>query len=654
MARPGQFSFRRILLSRILLLSVPILLLGVYVTYRKAGSSLQETARQNLTESAIKKGESINQSIETLSTSLATATETVVLQSGKPESLQKFVEQLAQLLPTQVQCVQLTDLQTRNIAASTCGNFPINGMTANPWTQQRNQLLLNRSNVHLTVLLLNKSPQTSYNNQLRLVLSSPVYRQGKLRYALSFQSALLKEENSQPGSLVGNTVVIDQDGTILAHPSPERVGGNIEEEEDKDRLKSLMKNAIAGKQKSLHLFSFGKNGVELLAGYTSINSPIPNQRNRKWVILAVQSRDNVLSDLSELSLVLFILVLGLIAASLLATMYLARDLARPVEKLRDYALNQGQLHSTEQVPHNFKISEFNQLAEAMSNMVGRLRAWAAELETAWKEAQTANQMKNEFLATTSHELRTPLNAIIGCIRLVRDGCCDDREEELDFLQRADDAAIHLLAIINDVLDLAKIEAGKLSVLMEPLDLRKSLKEVIDLQAVTIEQKGLEFNIPDLQQPIPVLADPAKLRQVLLNVVGNATKFTTTGSITITTRIEVGQETGEWGLVNGNYQSTISNSQSLAFRVAIAVKDTGIGIDPAEQHRLFRPFVMVDGTTTRQFGGTGLGLAISRNLIEMMAGSITLTSEGEGYGTTVEIVLPLLENSFDSKSVANRF
>jgi signal transduction histidine kinase len=170
-------------------------------------------------------------------------------------------------------------------------------------------------------------------------------------------------------------------------------------------------------------------------------------------------------------------------------------------------------------------------------MVERLKAWAEELETAWKEAQAANQLKNEFLANTSHELRTPLNAIIGCIRLVRDDCCDDREEEMDFLQRADDAAIHLLGIINDVLDIAKIEAGKLSVVLEPLDLRKLLKDVIDLQAVQIHQKGLEFITPDLQEPITVHADPAKLKQVLLNVVGNATKFTDNGNITISIRIE---------------------------------------------------------------------------------------------------------------------
>jgi signal transduction histidine kinase len=300
-------------------------------------------------------------------------------------------------------------------------------------------------------------------------------------------------------------------------------------------------------------------------------------------------------------------------------------------------------------------------------MITRLRAWAEELEAAWKEAQTANQLKNEFLANTSHELRTPLNGIIGCLRLVRDGFCDDREEELDFLQRADDAAIHLLGIINDVLDIAKIEAGKLTVETEPVDLRKILNEVINLQAVPIQQKGLEFHTTDLDEVIPVCADPAKLKQVLLNVVGNAVKFTDSGNITIHTRIEAFAEISPAvSLNNGNARREIrgfgekkeerlslastgggsmdSTPVAPSSRVVVTVKDTGIGIDPTQQHKLFRPFVMVDGTTTRKCGGTGLGLAISRNLMSLMGGNITLSSDGDGHGTKVEISLPTIEHS----------
>ena len=680
MAKPGQSSFRRILLSRLLLLSVPVLLAGVYVTYRKARTVLLETARQNLKESAVRQGESIQESIAALRSNLVTASETAVLKSSSPETHQRFIDQLAQQLPklpTQIQCVQLIDLQTQKITASTstCGNQLLTQGLPSLWTQQQNQLLSDISKVYVTALLPENPPtavtgkanQPNSRGQLKLILSAPVYNfAGQLRYALSIESTVVQPARIKPKSLSGNPVVINEKGQILAHPYQERVGGNIEQEPDAQRLKNVVKSAIDGRQDFQHLSSFEKDGVELLAGYTSIESPITAEANKKWIILAVTPLGSALAGLKDIQQVLFILTCGLIVASFLATLYIARALARPLEKLRDYALNESQQrHSTDRIPHNFKIREFNQLSEALDGMIERLRDWAEELETAWKEAQAANQLKNEFLANTSHELRTPLNGIIGCLRLVRDGFCDDREEELDFLQRADDAAIHLLGIINDVLDIAKIEAGKLTVEMEPIDLRKLLNEVINLQAVPIQQKGLDFRTTDLHEVIAIRADPAKLRQVLLNVVGNAVKFTDTGSITIKTRLEPTTETlssvpptkGEnkaeflppSSTDNGN-RGTVAvpgpatDPMPAYPHVVVTVKDTGIGIDPTQQHKLFRPFVMVDGSTTRKVGGTGLGLAISRNLIELMGGRITLSSDGDGQGTTVKITLPTIEQS----------
>ena len=706
MAKPGQSSFRRILLSRLLLLSVPVLLAGMYVTYRKARSTLLETARQNLTESAVRKGERIQETITALQANLVTASESVVLQSQSSEDYQKFVTQLAQQLPSKIQCVQLSNVVSGAIAASTCGSHLLTLPNPSVWPQQAASLSLDRSQVYVTALLPQKPPaapeestsdfpkgdRSKSVSQLKLVLSAPVYNSaGQLRYVLSVQSALLEQAQIRHGSLSGYPVVIDQEGVILTHPYTERIGRNIDQEVEAPTLKRILSNAIAGQQNFEHLFSFERNGVELLAGYTAIESPITTKRNQKWAILAVSPLDSALAGLNDIRQVLFILTGCLIAASFLATLYVARDLARPLEKLRDYALNESQLHSTGRIPHNLKIREFNQLSEALDGMIERLRHWAEELETAWKEAQAANQLKNEFLANTSHELRTPLNGIIGCLRLVRDGFCDDREEELDFLQRADDAAIHLLGIINDVLDIAKIEAGKLTVEVEPIDLRKLLNEVINLQAVPIQQKGLEFQTTDLHEVIAVRADPAKLKQVLLNVVGNAVKFTDVGGITISTRIEPISEipvasvkaspqkgsslidkkdsaptsppnislTREKERLTALYNSPKEDEGGSTFtedgssptsvlatssQVVVTVEDTGIGIDPTQQHKLFRPFVMVDGSTTRKVGGTGLGLAISRNLIELMGGSITLSSKGEGQGTTVEITLPTIEPS----------
>ena len=678
MAKPGQSSFRRILLSRLLLLSVPVLLAGVYVTYRKARTALLDTARQNLTESAVRRAESIQESITSLETNLVSASESVVLRSQSPENYQKFVEQLAQTLPTELQCVQLSAIKTKEIVASTCGNQLLFESEVIPWSEQQTDLLSDPSQIYVKPLLLQKPPKAllgianrfNSNSQLRLVLSAPVYNQnGQLQYALTIRSALLEQERAKRRSLSGYPVVISEDEVILAHPDPGFVGSNISQIKNPDRLEGAVKNAVTGRNYFQHISSFENEGVSI-AGYSSLPSPINSEENKKWVILSVTPEDDALAGLKDIRRVLLYLTCGLIVANFLATLYVARELARPLEKLRDYALNEFQKDSIDRIPQNFQIREFNQLSEALEGMVSRLRTWAEELQTAWKEAQTANQLKNEFLASTSHELRTPLNGIIGCLRLVKDGLCDHREEEIDFLHRADDAAIHLLGIINDVLDIAKIEAGKLSVEMEPVDLCKLLDEVISLESVHIQQKGLEFNTENIHDVIPVRADPAKLKQVLLNVIGNAAKFTESGSITITTRIEPTPATSS--LVEstsavpayqeekkekngGRHQQKTSSSEiatnhsgqdigSSSSSAIVTVKDTGIGIDPSQQHKLFRPFVMVDGSTTRKYGGTGLGLAISRNLIQMMGGNISLSSEGNDKGTTVVITLPIIDTS----------
>ncbi|MEB3828031.1 sensor histidine kinase [Phormidium sp. CCY1219] len=645
MSKPGQSSFRRILLSRILLLSVPVLLLGEYVTYRKARSSLLETARQNLTESAIRKGESIHSSIAALQANLLTASESTALQSGSIAASQQYIETLIKRLPTKVQCVQLNNLQTNEILASTCTDREIDLQRLNLW-QEATEIFPSQGSAIQVKTDIPNPENGQEQGELKLFFSAPVYV-GNINplssetlpqpdYALTVQSSVgqrASDRQIQPGSLTGYTVVIDQDGTILEHGTePEKVGRNIDQEVDAQRLNSILYNAMNDRQAFLHLFNFDQQGRELLSGYTAIPSPLSGG-DRKWVILAVTPLDNALAGLKDIQNVLVTLILGLLAANLLATLYLTRDLALPIEKLENYALNIQCQSTTEQVPRNLKIGEFERLAEALNSMVERLKTWAEELENAWKEAKTANQLKNEFLATISHELRTPLNAIIGCIRLVRDDCCDDRNEETEFLQRADDAAIHLLNIINDILDISKIEAGTLSVVLEPVEVNQILKEVVDLQESAIQQKGLQLQVNPNSQSITVEADPAKLKQALLNLVGNAIKFTDTGRISLSSYIETPIHP-----LNSDPELN-GNSGEL---VVIAVQDSGIGIAPEQQQKLFQPFVMVDGTRTRKHGGTGLGLAISRNLIELMGGTIRLHSKGIGQGTTVEVALPVLK------------
>lgn len=687
---PGQSSFRRILLSRILLVSVPILLIGVYVTYRKARSAFLESARQNLTESAVRKGELVKQSINALKNNLASASDVVIARSDlqQPELL---IAQLQEVLPTDILCTQINDLNNNQIIATTCEESV--ELERSTWKKKKERIFNSPSQTNVKLLLpstsLSQNSEDTTDNpfrrQLKLWLTAPVYdRQGNLRYALSVKSAILAEEVIEPGSLEGYPVVIDQDGTILAHPFVQRLGRNIKQMPDGQTLTKLLSRAIADEPNFWHLFYLETDGVELVAGYSSIPSPITGSQQEKWIILAATPLDTALEPLKDIRQALVGMTLGLIAASSLVTLYLSRELARPLEQIRDYTLKEERLYNerdqyneipSPQLPENFQIREFYQLSVALNDMVNRLRAWGDEIVSAWKEAQTANKLKSEFLATTSHELRTPLNGIINCIRIVKDDYCDTKKEEQEFLQQADDAAIHLLGIINDVLDISKIEAGKLSVSIEEVDLKKVLNEVIDLHLVSIESKNLCLVKPIWQQNIRVLADAAKLKQVLINILSNAVKFTDSGIVAISIHQEpvnnqpIVQDYQD--LSNGDRpksQATISSkdfyrseiietptetsaifdygknttNQPPKSLVVITVEDTGIGIEPSQQDKLFNPFVMVDGSTTRKFGGTGLGLAISRNLIELMNGTISLYSAGKNQGTIVNITLPVAE------------
>ncbi|GCL47312.1 sensor histidine kinase [Microcystis aeruginosa] len=622
----GQSSFRRILLSRLLLVSVPVLLMGVYVTYRKARSAFLETARQNLTESAVRKADNIDQSIQFLQANLITAGESLVLKQGTLAEKEAFLQQFTAQLPNQINCVGLIDVKTKQpLLNRACEPEVIQVLPLERWTEKRTSFAGNIENILVRSLpkqFLTKSPNN--NRQLELVFAVPIYDdQGQLQSSLILQASLLYSEKVLPGSLSGYPVVISENGIILAHPYFERIGRQISQEADAERLNIIISNAVRGRQRFLHLFSFEKDGKELVAGYSSLPSPVTGESSQKWIVLAISPLSQALAPLQQIWEAIFYLISGLLLAYLVAIILIARDLAIPLEKLRDYALNIQKIPSQKIRPENFNIREINQLASALEEMLERLRLWGEEIVKSWQEAENANQLKNQFLANTSHELRTPLNGIIGSIRCVMDGFCSSEQEEKEYLQQADNAAVHLLEIIDDILSIAKIEAGKLSVNPEPIDLHEIINEVINLQTASLQLKCLKLNLLFCPENPIVYADPTKLKQVILNVISNSIKFTDRGTISLITHLE--------------------HPQAI-----MTIIDTGIGIDPQQQSKLFRPFVMVDGSTTRKFSGTGLGLAISKNFMKMMGGDITISSQGQGLGTTVEIILPLVgEKKFDS-------
>ncbi len=253
-----------------------------------------------------------------------------------------------------------------------------------------------------------------------------------------------------------------------------------------------------------------------------------------------------------------------------------------------------------------------------------------ELEQARAEAVALSQLKSQFLANTSHELRTPLNGILGFLKLLVDGMADDPEEAHQFIEEAYRSAVHLFNVINDILDVAKIEAGKMELDLAPVQLGELLQQVENFTRVQVEQKRLQFQIqkPAVEDEIILYGNYQRLLQVILNLTGNAIKFTGEGGIRISAEII-------------KKKVTVHNQQFPGM-VKIRVADTGIGVSLDKQDKLFESFFQVDGDRTRQYGGTGLGLAISQKLVEAMGGTVNFYSMGEGLGSTVTFTVPLYQ------------
>ncbi|MEO5616926.1 MAG: ATP-binding protein, partial [Candidatus Eisenbacteria bacterium] len=263
---------------------------------------------------------------------------------------------------------------------------------------------------------------------------------------------------------------------------------------------------------------------------------------------------------------------------------------------------------TERVEAEKRIQTF---AQGLEQSNARLEEVNAQLEE-------ASRLKSEFLANTSHELRTPLNGMIGFLQLVLDGLCDSKDEERDFLQKALHCSRHLLGLINDVLDIAKIEAGKLTLELARVDVGQLFDEVYTVTHVQAAQKGVKIHFEPPPGDAPgVRGDFGKIKQVLINLVGNSLKFTPSGTITV--RASAHPEPGHY---------------------IFEVVDTGIGIPLERQQAIFEKFIQGDGSTTRKYGGTGLGLAITRSLVELMGGVIGVNSEGAGEGTRMYFSLPI--------------
>ncbi len=275
------------------------------------------------------------------------------------------------------------------------------------------------------------------------------------------------------------------------------------------------------------------------------------------------------------------------------------------------------------------------------NSLFKLQERTHLLEKARREAEEANSAKSEFLAMMSHELRTPLNGVVGIINLLKDTPLNLQQQ--DFVNTLRDSSSNLILIINDILDFSKIESGKLELVIDNFNIQKCVKSVIDLLSFQAKDQGLDLIcLWDATMPNFIRGDASRLRQILINLIGNALKFTSRGEVRVTISSE-----------------HIKNRTDYdEYLIKFAIRDTGIGISTENQARLFKPFSQGDGRVNRRYGGTGLGLVISQRLAALMGGDIWLESEvgvGSTFYFTIKAtsILNGVENDMDYSCVLDK-
>ncbi|WP_445249585.1 ATP-binding protein [Microcoleus sp. OTE_8_concoct_300] len=483
------------------------------------------------------------------------------------------------------------------------------------------------SSVYVSFLeptLILSAVQPVYNSQKQL--------EGVLIAALRLDS-IGQFLNSLKIGKSGQTFIIERDGTLLATSTPEKP---FRTQNGKKELFKVTESSDAVTQTTAKYLESNFQNLQKITKAQQIDVEINGQnkflkvlpfqdgKGLDWLIVVVVPEADFMEQIHANNRTTMLLSLAALAMATVLGIFTARWIIKPILKLKDaaIALSEGQFDKNVKLARS---DELGVLAAAFNSMAAQLQASFTALETKNTELQRLDKLKDEFLANTSHELRTPLNGIIGIAESLIDGATGQLPEPTIFnLALISSSGKRLSSLINDILDFSQLKHKTIVLQIKPVGMREIVSVVLTLSQPLVGKKKLQL-INSVAPELPTIAaDENRLQQILYNLIGNAIKFTESGTVEISAE-----------LVTGNAQSP-PNSQ-----LAVTVSDTGIGIGEDKLELIFESFEQADGSTAREYGGTGLGLTVAQQLVELHGGKIWVSST-VGVGSKFTFTLPVSE------------